>query len=249
MAAHDAKLRAAVGNNLHWYETMCRAHLSPGERHPTYWIHRGAVPPYHSNFLTLADERAAATQIAAIQGLIDADPGRGFSIKDGFQCLDLAPLGFTVLFRATWIFRPAELPPPADESGLVWSKVHTLGEFGLWERTWRSMPGNADVRDRAAPVFPTSLLDDPDFCCLLGRRGDSPVATAALNRSAESVGLWNVFSTSEDARSLYAGAAAAALRHFPGLPLVDYEHGASLGAALAAGFEPVHGLTVWLRSA
>lgn len=248
-STQEAKLRAALGSNLQWYETMCRVHLSPGERHPAYWIHRGAVPPYHSSFLTLQDARAAETQLAALRELIAADPQRGFSIKDGFQCLDLAPLGFRELFRATWIFRPAHLPEPVDESGLVWSAVRSISELELWERTWRSMPGNSDVRGRPAPVFPPALLDDPSFCCLLGRRGDTPVATAALNRTVEAVGLWNVFSALEDERAVFAGAARAALRHYPGLPLVDYEQGSSLRAALTVGFEPVHGLTVWLRPA
>lgn len=243
------QLQAALGSSLHWYETMCRAHLTPGERHPAYWIHRGTVPPYHSSFITLAATSDASTQLEAIRGLIDAAPQRGFSIKDSFQCLDLAALGFRELFRATWIFRSAELVAPVDESGLAWSPVRERDELALWERTWRSMPGNADVRDRAAAVFPPALLDDADFCCLLGRRGDVPVATAAINRTSESVGLWNVFSVTEDERAVFAGAATAAMRHFPGLPLVDYEQGASLSAALALGFEAVHGLTVWLRAA
>jgi hypothetical protein len=74
------------------------------------------------------------------------------------------------------------------------------------------------------------------------------VATAALNRSSNAVGLSNVFSQTEGAERLFSGCVAAARSIFPGLPLVGYERDADLLAATAVGFEAVHGLTVWVRA-
>jgi hypothetical protein len=91
------------------------------------------------------------------------------------------------------------------------------------------------------------LLEPPEFHFPIARRNGVPVATAALNRSAHVVGLSNVFSESEPPLGLYSSGIRAARTLYPSLPIVGYDRGAGLAAALAAGFEAVHGLTVWNR--
>jgi hypothetical protein len=235
------RLVAALDNNVHWYDALCGAHAVPGEHHPAYWINRGTVPPYMSNFITLRDAADAEVQLAALRTLIES--GVGYGVKDAFQCLDLRPLGLQVLFHATWIFRPASSPPPADDHGLVWRVAQTTADLETWERTWRGT--NADARGHAA-IFRPSLLHNPDFRFLVCERADKAVATAALNRSGSAVGLSNVFSATEEAARLFPGCVRLACSLFPGLPLVGYQRGADLIAATAAGFEAVHGLTVWV---
>jgi hypothetical protein len=238
-----AKLAAALQNSVHWYDALCEVHAVPGERHPAYWINRGTMPPYMSNFITLRDGAAADAQLAAIGSLIEA--GVGCGVKDAYQCLELGALGLQVLFHATWIFRAANDPDPADHSELVWRVAQTPVELELWERTWRGAAANADARGQAA-IFRPSLLQRADFRFLLGERDGKVVATAALNRSGDTVGLSNVFSESEAAMQLFPGCVRVARSLFPGCPLVGYERGADLIAATAAGFEAVHGLTVWV---
>jgi hypothetical protein len=239
------RLAAAVGNSLHWYDALCEAHGVPGEHHPAYWINRGTVPPYMSNFITLRDCAHAEAQLAAIRSLIKS--GAGCGVKDAFQCLNLTALGFQVLFHATWIFLAANSPAPKDDDDLVWWVARTPADLETWERTWRGTAANADAREHAA-IFRPSLLHNPDFRFLVGELGGKAVATAALNRSGNAVGLSNVFSETEEAARLFPGCVPVARSIFPGLPLVGYERDASLIAATAAGFEAVHGLTVWVRS-
>jgi hypothetical protein len=237
------RLSAAVENNLHWYEALCEVHGIPGERHSAYWLNRGTMPPYMSNFISLCDGAQAQTQLAAIRSLTSSVAGCG--VKDSFQCLNLASLGFQVLFHASWIFRPAGLASPEDARGLVWRVAQTPADLEAWEETWRGLPANVDAREPAV-IFRPGLLNNADLRFLLGERGGEAVATAALNRSGNAVGLSNVFSATEGEGSLFSGCVRVARSLFPDLPLVGYERDESLVAATAAGFEAVHGLTVWV---
>lgn len=237
------KLAWAIENSVHWYDAMCEAHAVPGEYQPAFWINRGAMPPFMSNLVTLRDATDADAQVAAIRSLLEG--GRGCGVKDSFQCLSLEQLGLQVLFHATWIFRPASSPVPEDDQDLLWRVARSPAELQAWERTWRGVADNADAREHA-DVFRASLLQNPDFRFLLGERSGQAVATAALNRSGHAVGLSNVFGGAEDPVRLFRGCVRAACALFPDLPLVGYERDADLVAAVAAGFEEVHGLTVWV---
>jgi hypothetical protein len=44
-----------------------------------------------------------------------------------------------------------------------------------------------------------------------------------------------------------SSAVTAAASHFPGLPLVGYEHGDDLALALAGGFTALGPLRIWTR--
>jgi hypothetical protein len=200
-----------------------------------------------SNLITLAGATHADAQLAAIRSMIEVDRMSEFSVKDGFQCLGLAALGFDVLFHATWIYRAPGAELPEDEPGLAWSVVSNPAELAEWEQTWRGTTANADARGRTE-IFLPSLLRDANFHFLLGRRNAVSVATAALNRSSDVVGISNVFSGDESAGPLFPGAVRLAARLYPSLPIVGYERGASLFEAQRVGFEPLGGLTVWVRS-
>lgn len=237
------KLAWAIENSVHWYDAMCEAHAVPGERYPAFWINRRAMPPYMSNLVTLRDGTDAEAQVAAVRSLIQG--GAGCGVKDSFQCLSLEGLGLRVLFHATWIFRPTSSPVPEDDGELFWRVVRSPAELQAWEQTWRGVADNADAREHV-DVFRPSLLQNPGFRFLIGERNQKAVATAALNRSSHAVGLSNVFGAAEDPNRLFRGCVRAACSLFPGLPLVGYERDAELAAAMSAGFEAVHGLTVWV---
>ena len=236
----------AIENSVHWYDAMCGAHAVPGQRHEAYWINRHVMPPYMSNLITLRGGADASVQVAAIRSLINTNVGYG--VKDSFQCLSLRELGLQVLFHATWIFRSESSPAPKDDGTLRWRVVRTSPELQTWERTWRGVGANLEARQHTE-VFRPSLLHRSDFRFLLGERGGEAVATAALNRSAHAVGLSNVFATTTEPGELFPGCVRLARSIFPGLPLVGYERDAHLVAATAAGFETVHGLTVWIPAA
>jgi hypothetical protein len=243
----EAKLLAAVRNNALWCDAICRAHGVLGEFHEAYWINHGNVPPYTSKLITLAGGERAREQLAAIESLIETEP-ETFSVKDSFQCLNFALLGFGVLFHATWIFwTPGTKLPMDPAEQLKWSVVQGRDELGRWESAWRGDAANVAVDGRAA-VFLPGLLEESGLHFLAGKSGGAIVASAALNRTGDVVGLSNVFSAVRNVGPLYPGCVRTAQELYPGTPIVSYARGDDLVAAEKAGFTRIHGLTVWQRA-
>jgi hypothetical protein len=77
--------------------------------------------------------------------------------------------------------------------------------------------------------------------------GGHLVGGGIANRTGPVVGLSNTFGEAASPTRFWANLVAAAQAAFPGLALVGYERGASLHAALAAGFVAVGPLRVWIR--
>ena len=161
--------------------------------------------------------------------------GRGCSIKDSFADVNLTSRGFEELFGAHWIY----MEPVRDRESAAepWSIVDTEEELVDWAQT----AGLCDV-------FGPELLRDVTVRALQ-RRGPSGVdAGAVVNRTGSVVGVSNVFSIDMSATEVWTGAVAAISREFPALPIVGYERGEDLHAALASGFEAIGRLRVWLQT-
>lgn len=172
-------------------------------------------------------------------------PGR-WSVKDSFCTLDLTPMGFSILFEATWLSRAASLPWPGPEiEGVRWSYLRDPLELERWEAAWDGFPGRAIEAERR--VFRQSLLAVDEIVFVAAHQGGRIVAGAVANRTGEVVGLSNVFAPAQDAAAYWAGCVASVMGAFPGLPLVGYERGADLNFAEEAGFSRLEPLRVWIR--
>lgn len=238
-------LEQAARNNAEWCNTISSVHAGPGSFTRAFWIKRGTVPPYMPNLVTLEGAGAEAAQIAAIRSLLEGGAALPFSIKDSFNCMELRALGFTKLFEATWIVAPpGPSPQRGSEEKLEFTLVTNAVELAAWERAWRGSPAN-ETLEVESRVFSDHLLEVQGLHFLLGSLHGIPVASAALNRTGDVVGLSNVFSARRDAAPLFPGCLRIARSLYPGLPVVGYERGADLLAAKQAGFEELHGLTVW----
>ncbi|WP_128980203.1 hypothetical protein [Streptomyces roseicoloratus] len=213
---------------------MCRAHGLTGAFGPRAWTSPRRSPLYYPDAVTLT---ADATADDVLAGIDRSAPGA--SVKDSHARLDLAAEGFRLLFEASWIHRPAGLPSPAVTGD--WQTVRTPGELAAWALAWSG--GDADE----AALFRPALLDDPATTIVAGRAADGRIlGGAVLTESAGVTGVSNLFTADADevpASYAWAGALAAAA---PGLPVVGYESGDDLTAALAEGFTPLGPLRVWL---
>jgi hypothetical protein len=105
---------------------------------------------------------------------------------------------------------------------------------------WGAAHGGGDV-------FRPSLLTDPTVAMVVTYEGERVAAGAIGHRSTSMVGVSNLFTTTAALSHVWAGATAAISARLPGMPLVGYEDGASLLAALHAGFVTVGPLRVWLK--
>src|SRR5262249_15319801 len=147
-------------------------------------------------------------------------PGR-WAVKDSFHALDIARLGFDVLFEANWI-RKSHPRAGATSSGLAWE---------------RGRQPSVDL--------PAGLFSDANFAMFSARRGGAVVAGGTFYRTETMVGLSNVVADAADEVAVWHDLAAISAREFPGLPVVGYESGDDLEAAHKAGFEVGDPLRVW----
>ena len=225
---------SAARNNAEWCAAVCRSHGVPERLEDDAWLAGSRTPPFYPDAVTLVP----GVDGADLVGRIDTGVA-GASVKDSFADLEL-PDGFRLLFDAQWVRRPPG--PPASAPVLSWSVVDTPGALREWAVAWDDGEGNADV-------FRPALLDEPDVRLLTFRAPDgSVVGGAAANRSADVVGLSNVFGRGVVADEPWAAALQAVAELFPTLPVVDYEQGPGLGTALRHGFEPIGPLRVWMHA-
>lgn len=241
----DERLRQAVSNNAVWCDTVCCAHGCPGEFHDGLWINRHETPPFSPNVVTLSPVGAAADPLARIRELLDAGIPGSWAVKDSFAELELAPLGFQILFEATWLYWPVSRPAPVRAgAGAHWTTVRQAAELARWEAAWRGEPAGGGP---AAPLFLPALLADRNVAVVAGYEQQRIVAGAIANRTGAVVGLSNLFVPEHDPEPFRAGCVAAVIGAFPGLPLVGYESGQELAVARSLGFEALGPLRVWLR--
>lgn len=171
--------------------------------------------------MTLADDEAArAEQRSTIDILRQSHlPGR-WAVKDSFNALDLSRAGFDVLQEASWI--RCVMPVDGPSSDIDWQ---------------RETGGKAKLP-----------FGDPNFAMFTGRRGFGVVAGGMLYCAEGVVGMFNVVAEAADAVAVWRSLILLASRTFPRLPLVGYESGNELAAALDAGFEIGDPLRIWVRA-
>jgi hypothetical protein len=185
------------------------------------WVNAREVPRFYPNAVTLAgDATAVAEQLDNVEILARSNlPGR-WAVKDSFHTLDLSRRGFDLLQEASWIrsFMPVEGP----SSDIAWRR-ETAGK-AAWP------------------------YDDPNFAMFTGRRGFAVAAGGMLYRADGVVGISNVVAEAADAVAVWRSLILLASRTFPRLPVVGYESGGELAAALDAGFEIGDPLRIWVRA-
>lgn len=219
---------AAARNNADWCAAMCRAHdLPPGTFGDRAWTSAVRTPPYYPDAVTLHPD---ATADDVLGGIDLRTPGA--SVKDSFAALDLTPHGFRILFEAHWIHRPAG--PPASGADEVMEPVRTPAGLAAWQQAWSG-------GDQAPDLFRPALLADPSTTVLAG--GVHRATGAVLTLAAGAVGVSNLFGPPDAA---WPACLAAAHRLHPGTPVVGYDSGDDLTAALRHGFTATGPLRIWL---
>jgi hypothetical protein len=240
----SARSIQATANNARWCDAVCRAHGAPGTFQEHLWLNRRPTPRFYPNLVTLTAVGVEA-QLAAVRELQRATQLDAFAVKDSFARLDLAPLGFQVLFEATWLWRDAALPPPASvDPGLRWAIITEPADLTTWEIAWNGPPADPATLPPLR-VFLPSLLTDPAIRFVAAYRDHQLVAGAIANRSGDIVGVSNIFAPAEATSVYWAGCLATISAAFPGLPLVGYERGEERTIAEGLGFTAVGPLRVW----
>lgn len=229
----DRALHAAR-NNADLYRAMFDAHDLAWQRDAA--LFRAMAPPLRCYSAALVLQPGDPAKVVPAIAAALAPFAGGAAVKDGFATLDLHPLGLEVGFGAQWIWADQ---PASGKAG--WQVIDSCDDLERWEQGWKA--GGSPTATR---MFPPECLTSGNlvFC---GRRSEAGAGFdrgGIINLSGDIVGLSNVFRP-DDSTDLFVAALACAAMVGAGRPVVGFEHGAALDAAMAAGFEPAGPLTVW----
>jgi hypothetical protein len=148
--------------------------------------------------------------------------------------MDLSGEGMRLLFSATWLYREGghdqQRTAPAG-----WAAVTSPEELAEWT-------GRHDTRDVLLPP----LLQRAHFRILAKYVDDQIVAGAVARLGSGIVDVSNVYAVPGQ-RLDWAELADSVGAYFPDRPLVGYERGEALDAAMDGGFIPTGELRVWVR--
>lgn len=247
------RIASAVFNNAVWCDAVCRALGCDTDFVAGLWINRSPSPPFYPNAATLTRDGSDA-QMRRIRLMTEGGLPAGWSVKDGFGDLDLAALGFDLLFEADWLGLPAgQATSGTDLHGVVWEPVTSEPDLAAWEAAWRSAPGGSARRAFDSPrIFMPALLSDSDILFLAAYRRRRIVGVVVGSRSDDGsgqvAGVSNLVLPARGGEDCRAGAVAAVQSAFPDLPLVSYDSGPDLKAMMALGFEPLGPLRVWVNA-
>ncbi|RUS47431.1 hypothetical protein [Cohnella sp. AR92] len=220
------KVAAAVFNNIRWCEIVCETHGIVGRSTGSAWRTTSKAPAYYPDIIT-SSNNATVEEIAEM--LSNKETA---SVKDSFANLDLSSLGLGILFEAEWIYHA----PLADLKSIPpgWSQVRTDGDLSDWTLAHGS--GN---------VIKSSLLEHRDVnIYICEKKGVVGGFIAALGAGV--VGISNVFSNG-DLVGLWSDIPQVVSQEFPGIPVVGYEQGTDLRAAIQSGWASLGPLRIWVN--
>ncbi len=228
----DDRAICGAKNNADLYEAVFSAHDLRYRRLAFAFVAEDVPPPYYSNLTVLSPDENAniLPELSKLAKHFDGTLG----LKDSFCQLDLSLNGFETLFEACWLWRaPRQVSTPAG-----WEKLCNANDLLMWEESWKRNGSPTDQR-----MFPENLLarDDVNF---FGRKAnDRFIAGCIVNRSADSMGLSNVFAETPS-EAFFAQAADTAASVDSDLPVVGYESGDELVFAHQAEFHTVGQLRI-----
>lgn len=228
----DDKAICGARNNADWYEAVFSAHGLRYRRLAYAFVAEDVPPPYYSKLTVLSPDQNAKILPELVKLARHFDGTLG--IKDSFCQLDLGLNGFETRFEASWLWRaPRQVPIPEG-----WAKLSNANDLLMWEESWKRNGSPTNQR-----MFPETLLARDDISFFGRRANDRFIAGCIVNRSADSIGLSNVFAeTPSDA--FFAQAADAAASVDGDLPVVGYESGDELAFAHQAEFDTVGQLRI-----
>jgi hypothetical protein len=234
-AVHDRRARLldlAVQDNARWCRLVSATWGAPGTTDADAWASPTRTPPGYPDAVTLRPGVRAAELLSRID-----TSSAGASVKDSYADLDLSPHGFHPLFSATWIGGTGT-PPPPSPSTPPWHPIGA-GELDAWQAAWAGTPD-------PEPLFRPELLDADGVTLLGARRGRAITAGCVLTAGDAAVGVSNVFATDGNLEAAWRRILQWTAVHHPGTPVVGYETGADLDAAVNVGLRPLGPLRVWV---
>ena len=233
MGGVDPRLLLAVRDNAGWCDLIARLHGLPTATDDRTWWSGRRTPDGYPDAISLAPGLDAPELRRLLAGSRSVPERRSRTASPTWTWP--ATASRCCSRRPGSIGRPPRHRRLLDD-GIRWSRVETAQDLIPWAAL-HGLPAVADPR----------LLDQPGVTILAAHDGPRLVGGAIATVGREAVGISNVIAADGDEAAMFARAADAVAAIAPTLPLVGYEHGPTLEAALAAGFDPIGPLRVWLH--
>lgn len=236
MKSTQNEARIAASNNADFCAAIMTANGKRFERDQLAFVCLDDPLPYYPKMVSLDPNATAELQARILDTHEVRQPVD--SVKDSFARMNAEALGMTVLFEASWIWCEAgRQDRPSD-----WVRINNAADLSDWHTAWS---GNGSPADQV--IFPPACLNDPGLAFLARRNGTTVEAGCIANLSENAVGLSNIFSVRSSQQQLFQEALSAVSAFGDGRPVVGYELGDRLAAALSSGFRDVGPLRVLVR--
>ena len=238
-----ASALSAALNNAAWCDAVCRAAGGTTEFTAMLWRNAVPSPAYFPNVITIdADVKLAAVEVALRKVSVK---GPQVGVKDSFRTLNLALIGFSKLFEASWIWREPE-SPRFTSMQLAWTKIDSFANLQAWELAW--WPEEPSPAPHPA-IFGPTLLDCGNISFLAGHEGTALVAGASITETEDVVGLACTFFRGPNPEQQRRELLSVLRNRYPGRGIVGYESEDELLVMRELGFREIGPLCVWLSPA
>lgn len=222
-----SKIDEVVLNNIAWCQIVCNTHGIVGVSKENIWGLHSKAPKFYPELIT---SNKCAT-IEEVKSFIE--DGKVSSIKDSYANLDLALLGFDVLFEAEWLVHAPVL------------------DFDPIQTNWRVVDTEKDLKKWTAVselenIIKSELLKEHNVKIYICETEDGTLGFIA-NLSTGVVGISNVFPIGYEEEKLWKEIPKIISKEFPKRSLVGYEHGSSLRVAKLSGWKAIGPLRVWIK--
>lgn len=159
---------------------MSRSHGLVGEFAPQAWAAPARTPLFHPDAVTPASDADASAVVARIG---TSTPGA--CVMDGFADLDLSEAGFSVLFDAQWIHRPAGAPRTRPD--LAWEVAEDPDALRDWSLAWDGGDGAAwplvlEAVHQSFPSLPAVGDEQGEDLDAAVRHGFGPIGPLRVGR-------------------------------------------------------------------
>jgi len=217
-----------VDASIGWCEDLCALHGIGTELQDGLWTSTQSPPPLHPDAVAVEPSVTAQQVTRRLDGRVHV------GVKDSFGTLDLSGADMEILFAATWLYH-APREPRSGTGADRWTRVRRDDELASWT-----------AQHDTSEVLLPGLLHRAHVAVLAETVGGTMVAGAVARLGSGVVDISNVHAVPGHTVD-WAGLADAVWARFPDRPLVGYERGPDLEAALSGSFEPVGALRVWVR--
>lgn len=217
----------AVLNNIIWCGIVCEMHGITHASSENIWGLQSQAPIYYPDIITSNKDVTAQQVINFIENR------EILSIKDSYANVDLGPFGYKILFEAEWIYHSTI--SNFEQIPSKWRVIKTSKELKKWTSAYE-----------LEKVIIPKILERNDveiFMC----EENGGMSGFIANVGANAIGISNVFSDEISNIPIWTEIAQIVASRNPGLPLVGYEQGNDLKAAVKSGWKSIGPLRVWMK--